>query len=257
MLIDVAVPGGTAEAWVSRPETADRGDGDHPGVVLFMDAFGIRPQIEQMADRIAGWGYVVLAPNVFHRQGTVEELAPAVDLRDEHASADYLRQAFSRVRGLTADLVAPDLVAYVDDLLAVPGVADGPIGVTGYCMGARLALRTSCLRPDVVAACGGFHGGGLATEDPDSPHRRLGESRATYVFGHADKDRSMPADAIERLEHALDQAGREYVSEVYPGARHGYTMADTAAYDEAAAERHYAALEDLFRRSLGGRSPSP
>lgn len=251
VLIDVAVPDGTAEAWLSRPD----GGGDHPGVVLFMDAFGIRPQIEQMADRIASWGYVVLAPNVFHRHGTVEELAPTTDLRDEHASADFFGKAFAKVRGLTADKVAPDLVAYVDDLLALQGVV-GPIGVTGYCMGARLALRTSCLRPDEVAACGGFHGGGLATDDEDSPHRRLPEARAAYVFGHADKDRSMPREAIDRLDRALEDAGLEHVSEVYAGARHGYTMADTAAYDEAAAERHYAALEDLLSRSLGARSPS-
>ena len=250
MLIDVAVPDGTAEAWVSRPD-----GGDHPGVLLYMDAFGIRPQVEQMADRIASWGYVVLAPNVFHRRGSVEELAPRTDLRDQEASAEFMGQAFSMVRSLTPDVVAPDLVAYVDDLLSLPDVTDAPIGVTGYCMGARLAVRTACLRPDVVAACGGFHGGGLATDGEDSPHRRLGESRAAYVFGHADKDRSMPADAVERLEHALDEAGLDHVSEVYAGARHGYTMADTAAYDEAAAERHYAALEDLFRRSLGGRSP--
>jgi carboxymethylenebutenolidase len=252
LLIDIAVPGGTAEAWLSRPES----EGDRPGVLLFMDAFGIRPQIEQMADRIASWGYVVLAPHVFHRNGTIEELAPTTDLRDEHESADFFGEAFSRVRGLTAAKVSPDLVAYVDDLLALTGVAPGPVGVTGYCMGARLAIRTSCLRPDVVAACGGFHGGGLATDADDSPHRGLGEARAAYVFGHADKDRSMPPEAIERLDRALEEAGLDHVSEVYAGARHGYTMADTAAYDEQAAERHYAALEDLFRRSLGARSPS-
>jgi carboxymethylenebutenolidase len=124
-------------------------------------------------------------------------------------------------------------------------------------MGARLAVRTSGLRPDVVAACGGFHGGGLATEADDSPHRRLAQARAAYVFGHADHDRSMPPEAIERLDGALEDAGLQHVSEVYAGARHGYTMADTAAYDEAAAERHYRALEELLRRSLGSRSPSP
>ena len=250
-LIDIAVPGGTAEAWLSRPDD----DGEHPGVLLFMDAFGIRPQIEQMADRIAGWGHVVLAPNVFHRFGSVDELAPTTDLRDDEASADYLAQAFARVRRLTADSVEPDLSSWVDDLLAMPGVTS-PIGVTGYCMGARLALRTSWLRPDVVAACGGFHGGRLATDDEDSPHLGLSRARAAYVFGHADHDRSMPPEAIDRLDRALDEAGLEHVSEVYVGAPHGFTMADTSKYDEPAAERHYQALEDLFRRSLGGRSPS-
>lgn len=250
MLVDVAVPGGTAEAWVSRPD----GDGEHPGVLLFTDAFGIRPQIGRMADRIAGWGYVVLAPHVFHREGTIAELAPTVDLRDKDASADYLSQAFARVRRLTSDMAEPDIDAYVDALLALPGVT-APIGVTGYCMGARLAVRTSGLRPDVVAACGGFHGGGLATEADDSPHRRVATARAAYVFAHADHDRSMPPEAIERLDRALDDAGLEHVTEVYAGAPHGFTMADTASYDEAAAERHFVALEELLRRSLGARSP--
>jgi carboxymethylenebutenolidase len=250
-VIEVPVPDGTAEAYVARGGTS----GDHAGVLLFMDAFGLRPQIEQMADRIAGWGYVVLAPNVFHRDGTVADLAPRVDLRDSDASKDYLAAAFGRVRALTSGSAARDLPAYVDALRALPGVADRPVGVTGYCMGARLALRTACLRPGDVAACAGFHGGGLATDDEDSPHRGLARARAAFFFGHADHDRSMPPEAIDRLDRALDDAGLDHVTEVFAGAAHGYTMADTAAYDEAAAERHYAALEDLLRRSLGADSP--
>lgn len=250
-LIDVAVPGGAAEAWLSRPA----GDGDHPGVLLLMDAFGVRPQVQQMADRVAGWGYVVMAPNVFHRDGSIAELAPDVDLRDQEAAAPYRAQAFARVRRLTSADVEPDLEAYADALLRLPGVADGPIGVTGYCMGARLALRLACLRPEDVSACGCFHGGRLATEHDDSPHRGLSRARAAFVLGHADKDRSMPADDIARLDRALDDVGLEHLTEVCPGAPHGYTMADTAAYDEAAAAWHFAVLQDLFRRSLAGRSP--
>jgi carboxymethylenebutenolidase len=252
VLTHVAVPGGRAEAWVSRPD--DEGGG-HPGVLLLMDAFGIRPQIERMADRIAGWGYVVMAPNVFHRDGSVADLAPGVDLRDEEASASYLAQAFSRVRQLTPARSEADLEAYVDALLGLPGVAGGSIGVTGYCMGARLALRTACLRPDEVAACGCFHGGRLATEDDDSPHRGLPRARADFVLGHAHKDRSMPAAAIEQLDEALDDAGLEHLTRVCTGAAHGYTMADTPAYDEDASEWHYAALAELFTRSLADRSP--
>ncbi|MGY2873972.1 carboxymethylenebutenolidase [Marmoricola sp. URHA0025 HA25] len=252
MLIDVAVPGGSAEAWLSRPD-----DGaDHPGVLLFMDAFGIRPAIGRMADRIAGWGYVVLAPNVFHREGTIAELAPNDDLRKPDVREAYFAVAAPRIRRLTPEVAGPDIAAYVDALRRLPGVADGPIGVTGYCMGARLAVRAACLQPDVVAACGGFHGGGLATDAGDSPHLGLGRARAAFCFGHADGDRSMPPDAIARLDQALDDAQLDHVTEVYAGAPHGYTMADTSSYDEAAAERHYTALEDLLRRSLGPRSPS-
>jgi carboxymethylenebutenolidase len=249
VLIDVPVPGGTAEAWVSRPD-----DEPHPGVLLFMDAFGIRPQIQQMADRIASWGHVVLAPNVFHRDGTIDELAPTKDLREPGASAEFFGHAAPRIKALTSDLAGPDIDGYVDALLGLPGVGEGPIGVTGYCMGARLAVRAACLRPDAVAACGGFHGGGLATDGPDSPHRGLPNARAAFVFGHADHDRSMPADAIAELDRALDDNGLAHVTEVYAGAPHGYTMADTPSYDEAAAERHFTALEELLSRSLGARS---
>ena len=250
-LIEVRVPDGTAEAWVSRPDA----DGPHPGVLLCMDAFGIRPQIQQMADRIASWGHVVLAPNVFHRDGTVADLAPVMDLREPEAAKDFFAQAIGRVRALTPDRAVPDLEAYVDAVVALPEVADGPVGVTGDCMGARLALRVACRRPEQVAACGGFHGGGLATDDPDSPHVGLSDARAEFYFGHADHDRSMPPDAVARLDQALEDAGLRHVSEVYADAAHGYTMADTPSYDETAAERHYAALEDLLSRSLAARSP--
>jgi carboxymethylenebutenolidase len=248
-LIDVPVPGGAAEAWLSRPA----GDDDHPGVLFFMDAFGVRPQIEQMADRIADWGYVVLVPNVFHRAGTIAQLAPTVDLRTPEGREGSFRQVMPRVRALTAGRAGPDIEAYVDALTGLPGVADGPVGVTGYCMGARLAVRASSLRPDVVAACGGFHGGGLATEDDDSPHLGLTRARATFVFGHADQDRSMPPEAVERLDDALDAAGLAHLTQVCSGAPHGYTMADTSAYREAAAEWHFEALEDLFARTLRRR----
>ena len=192
----------------------------------------------------------MLAPNVFHRDGRVAELVPTGDLRDPGAREEIFGQVMPRVRALTGDVAGPDIEAYVDALHGLAGVAAGPIGVTGYCMGARLAVRAACLRPDDVAACGGFHGGGLTTGEPDSPHLGLPGARASFFFGHADADRSMPPEAIARLDRALDDAGLEHVTEVYPGAPHGYTMADTSSYDETAAELHYAALEELLGRTL-------
>jgi carboxymethylenebutenolidase len=101
-----------------------------------------------------------------------------------------------------------------------------------------------------VAACGGFHGGGLATEEDTSPHTRIAASRAAFVFGHADGDRSMPPVQVARLEQALVAADRPHANEVYPGAAHGYTMADTTMYDESSAERHFVELRALLEDRL-------
>lgn len=246
-LVDVPVPGAAAEAHLSLPPA-----GHGPGVLLVMDAIGLRPQIAAMCERIAGWGYVVLAPNVFHRDGTVDELAPTEDLRTPEGREAVMGRAMPRVRALTSDLSRPDVHAYLTALRGLDAVDDGPVAVTGYCMGARIALRAAGDHPDVVAACGGFHGGGLVTDEPDSPHLSVATARAELVFGHADHDRSMPPEAVATLGAALADAGLTATNEVYPDAPHGYTMADTAMYQEAGAERHFRELEALLSRRLGG-----
>jgi len=240
--IKVEAAAGTAEAYLA-------GEAGKPGVLLYIDAIGLRPQIEDMAERIASWGYLVLAPNVFYRVGTAEELAPTTDLRDAGAREEFFASGvMDRVGGLTPELSDPDADAWVAALTERAG--DGPVGVTGYCMGARLAVRTAGRFPGTVGAVGGFHGGGLATEGPDSPHLAIPGSTAEYAFGHADQDRSMPLEAVERLEATLRETGRPYLNEVYAGAPHGYTMADTSMYDEAGTERHYNVLRGLLDRTL-------
>jgi len=247
MLIEIQAAAGPAEAIVARPST---GTGPFPGIILYMDAFGLRPRIQEMAQRIADWGYVVLAPNVFYREGTAAELAPAGDMSTEEGREAAGKAAFPRVGRLTPDKALPDIGTWVSALAALDGVAAGSIGTTGYCMGARLAVRTATSHPEVVAACGGFHGGGLATEDSDSPHLGLGNARARFVFGHADHDRSMAPDAVARLGEALKDAGLEASNEVYEGAPHGYTMADTSAFHPEATERHFRELRALLDGTL-------
>src|SRR3954452_23157398 len=178
--IEIPMPdGGTAEAYVARP-VATTGS-EHPGVLFFMDAIGLRPRIAEMAQRIADWGYVVLAPNVFHRDGTAEDLAPTADLREPGERERYFKGAMQRVHALTADKAERDIPAYLQALRGLPGVEIGAVGTTGYCMGARLALRSAALDPEVVAV-GGFHGGGLVTDADDSPHLGLSKARAEFVF---------------------------------------------------------------------------
>ncbi|MEO3937574.1 dienelactone hydrolase family protein [Dermatophilaceae bacterium Soc4.6] len=157
-LITIPVPGGSAEAYVARPES-----GSGPGVLLFMDAIGVRPALAAMADRIASWGYVVLVPNVFHRSGTVEQVGPHADLRAPGEREKFFGEAMPRIGELTTDLALPDIDAYLETLHGLDGVTGEHVGVLGYCMGARLAIRAATSHPDEVVACAGFHGGGLVT----------------------------------------------------------------------------------------------
>jgi carboxymethylenebutenolidase len=240
--MEIQAPDGPAEAYL----TGAAGD---PGVLFYIDAIGLRPQIEEMADRIASWGYVVLAPNLFYRDGRAAELAPQRDLREPGAREEFFAGGvMERVHGYTPDRSAPDTDAWVGTLLERAG--DGPVGVTGYCMGVRLAVRAAGQLPGTVGAVGGFHGAGLVTEDDDSPHLAVAASTAEYVFGHADQDPSMPLDAVAKLEEALQAAGRPHLNEIYEGAAHGYSMADTSVYHHAAAERHFKELEGLYARTL-------
>src|SRR5690349_1297382 len=224
--LTLTMPDGDAEAYLA---TAPDGR-PAPGVLFVIDAIGLRPRIEEMADRIASWGYVVLAPNVFHRDGRAADLAPTEDLTLPGNREKFFASGVAdRVAALTPERTDPDARRWVAALLEH---GTGPIGVVGYCMGARLATRTAGLLPDHVAAVGGFHGGGLVTDGPDSPHRRIADARAEFVYGHADGDRSMPPEAVAALGEALEKAGLTHTNEVYAGASHGYTMADTSVYDE-------------------------
>jgi carboxymethylenebutenolidase len=216
-------------------------------VLFIMDAFGLRPTIDEMADRIAADGYVVLAPNVFYRGGRSPVL-PLPDLTDPDQRAGFFRSVRPLMDELTPERLAADGAAYLDSLGEV--ASPGPVAITGYCMGARVGWRIAAAHRDRVAALAGFHAGGLVTDAPDSPHRSGGDLKAELYFGFADQDPSMTGEQIATLERTLEEAGARCRCEVYEGAQHGYTMADTAAYDEAARERHFRELRALLERAL-------
>ena len=244
-MIDIPTRDGTADAYLAHP-----GDGaPHPAVLFCMDAFGLRPHLKSMADRLADAGYTVLVPNVFYRYGP----APVVELPEFINPAErpeIIQNLGPAARTLTPEGAMRDAAVYLDWLAASPLTTGGPVGVTGYCMGAGLALRTAGTHPERIAAMAGFHGAHLATDAPDSPHLLAGHITAELYFGHADQDSTNPADQIARLEKALTEAGVEHRSEVYEGARHGFTQADTAMYGAEPTDRHWSALLDLFARRL-------
>ncbi|MGC4998270.1 dienelactone hydrolase family protein [Streptomyces sp. DT195] len=236
---------GDADAYLTHPA-----DGKpHPGVLFYQDAYGLRPWLNGMADRLAAEGYTVLVPNVFYRRGP----APVVELPefiDPPSDPTIWERLGPLVHSITPEQAERDADAYLGWMARSPLVADGPVAVTGYCMGARLALRTAATHPGRVAAAAGFHGGNLATEEPDSPHLGAGRITAELYFGHADQDPSLPEEQRRRLEDALTAAGVRHTSEVYEGAPHGYTQKDTSSYDAAAEERHWEALNSLLRRTF-------
>lgn len=240
-LIEIETPDGVAEAYLAR--------GGASGVLFFMDAIGLRPRIAEMVDEIASWGYTVLAPNVFYREGTAAELAPDVDLRVPENRAAFFATSpvMEYVARLSPDRAATDTAAYVAALRGLVG--EGPLATVGFCMGARLAMRAAGQFPGRFVAVAGFHGGGLVTDDPRSPHTTITPS-AEYLFGHADNDGSMTPEQAATLDAALEAAGASYTSAIYPDAAHGYTMADTSSWHEPSFRRAFGELRALLERQL-------
>jgi carboxymethylenebutenolidase len=242
--VDIGTPDGIANAYLARPDDGRR----HPGVLFIIDAYGLRPQIERMTERIAGWGFAVLAPNVFYRAGR-DPIGPLPDLTDPEQRASFFAQLRPLIERLGTAQIVSDAAAYLDKL---EQIGRAPFAVTGYCMGGGLAWRIAAAFPDRVAALACFHASRLASEAPDSPHLSAREIAAEIYIASADNDQGMTPENIATLEVALEEAGADYRSEVYEGAAHGYTMADTAAYDEAAAERHFRELSALLERTIVG-----
>ena len=243
--VQVPTADGTADAYFVKPD----GDGPFPGVLMFMDAFGLRPRLAEMAGRIAERGYAVLVPNLLYRSARGPLIEP-----DELTDPEKRGAAFGRLgpmmQELTAPRVAADTGSYLDFFAAQPGVAPGPVVAVGYCMGGRNALRAIEAHPDRIKALASFHAGGVVTDQPDSPHLAVGAITGEVYLAHADNDRSMSPEQIKALEAALDEAGVTYTSELYEGAPHGFTMSDTAMHHAGAEQRHWTNLFAVLDRTF-------
>ncbi|MHA6784492.1 dienelactone hydrolase family protein [Pseudonocardia saturnea] len=225
----------------------DEGPGPWPAVILFPDAGGVRDTMRAMADRLAGTGsgYAVLLPDVYHRTPGWAPFDMATVFSDEGERTRLM----GMVKGVTAAMYRSDVDAWLDFLSAATEVSGDAVGTTGYCMGGRASLIVAGHRPDRVAAAASFHGGGLGSDDPDSPHRTAGAITATVYVAGAQDDGSFDDAQRERLAAALTGGGVTHTIETYPAA-HGFAVPDNATFDETAAERHWAALEALYAEAL-------
>ena len=244
--IEIRTGDGTARAWIHG---LGEGGGARPGVILYTDAFGVRPTMREMAERLAGLGYVVLVPDVFHRSRDF----PPFDLGTVFEVPSERERLMTLIGSLTQDRVRADSGAYLDALAARADVRKDRIGITGYCMGGRMAYLTAALHPDQVRAAASFHGGGLVTDKPESPHRLADGVKASLYFGVADEDRGCTPEHQGALAAALGAAHVDYRIELYPGKKHGFAVSDhVAAYDREAGERHWRRIQAFFGETLAG-----
>lgn len=243
--VQIPTADGRADAFAAFPD----GGGRHPGVLLYADAFGLRPELEEKARELAGHGFYVLVPNLYYRHGP----APVIELPEhigEEIRPAVIAQLMPLIEAHTTERILRDADAYLRFLTAQPEAGAGPVAAIGYCMGAALAMRTGAAHPDQVAAVAGFHPGFLVTDAPDSPHRLLSKLTAQVHLGLSEND--MPSEALSELKQALDATGVDYTAEIYPGTVHGFTMSDTDAFNPSALERHWGRLLTLLGRTLAG-----
>ena len=246
--VQIRTAAGTADAVLQCPDAP----GPFPGVLQLTDGAGFRQAHVDLSARIAQQGFVVLTPNIFYRTTKPPAFTFEMNFADERT-----RMRFAELTGpLTPEATESDAGAYVDFLAAQPQTSAGPMGVVGFCYAGQFALRTAAARATRIAAAASFHGGSLATDAATSPHLVLPRVKARLYFGHATDDRSMPPEAVQRLEAALQAWGGRYESEIYQGALHGWMIPGGRVYHQEHAERGFAKLMDLLEGTLLSRVPA-
>jgi len=225
------------------------GEGPWSGVLMYMDGIGMRPALWEIATRIAAQGYWVLLPNLFYRVGYNAEHGVDV-FTDPEKRADLMTRIMPSA---SAANVMRDTAALLGFMHAHGNVRDEKIGITGYCMGGRLAIYAAGHLGNRVAAAAAYHPGGLATDAPDSPHKLAPRMKGRIYVGAAMADPSFDAAQKERFDRALSEANVDHTIEDY-SARHGFVPSDTPTHDPAAAKRHDETLFALLRL-LAARPP--
>jgi len=241
--VNVPMASGVSDSALFYPE----GKGPWPAVLVWTDILGLRPVFRDMGHRLAAEGYVVLVPNPFYRNAK----APVVDGSFDFSKPEDRAKVMPLAAALTADANISDAKAYMAFLDAQPQTdKKKKMGVQGYCMGGPLTYRTAATVPDRVGAAATFHGGGLVTDKPDSPHLIIPKMKAEVYSAVADNDDQRDPAAKDKLKEAFAAAKVPAKVEVYPGCAHGWTVKGSQVYNEPGAEKAWAELLGLYKRRL-------
>ncbi|HET7757152.1 MAG TPA: dienelactone hydrolase family protein [Steroidobacteraceae bacterium] len=241
--VDIKTPDGTADAYFVHPAR-----GTHPGVLVWPDIFGLRAAFRQMGRRLAESGYSVLVVNPFYRTKRAPT-APEHPDWDDPATRSALMALHDTLTPATAVTDANAFVGWLDGEAAVD--RKRKMGTTGYCMGGPLTLRTAATVPGRIGAGASFHGGGLVTDKPDSPHLLIPHIKAGYLFAIAENDDKRQPEAKNVLREAFAKAKLPAEIEVYAGTLHGWCPIDSRVYNHDQAEKAWSRMLVLFRSALG------
>lgn len=242
--VEISTPAGTADAYFVHPAK-----GRHPGVLIWPDIFGLRPAFKDMATRLAEAGYAVLVVNPFYRTQRAPTAPANPDFNDPAVRAALI----ALKNTLNADTAVVDsraFVAFIDAQKATD--TRRKIGTAGYCMGGPLVLHTAANQAQRIGAAASFHGGGLVTAQPDSPHLRIAEMKAQFLIAIAENDDAKEPTTKVTLRERFAAAKLAAEIEVYPGTQHGWCPTDARVYDPHQAEKAWSRMLVLFGRALAG-----
>jgi carboxymethylenebutenolidase len=242
--VDVATRDGRMTTFACHP---DRNQ-PHPVVVFFMDAWGIREELRDMARRYATVGYYVVLPNLYYRAGIVEP--GPIPHWDGTGEPPHTPVTEARAE-LTIAKVVADTQSLLRDVQADGAAKPGAAGCVGYCMSAQFALNAAARLSRRIAATASIYGTALMTDHRDSPHLAARRAKGELYFACAEKDPWTPLPVVRKLAAGFEDAGLEAEVEIYPGTEHGFAFPERPTYDKASAERHWERVLALFRRRLG------
>ena len=240
--VDIKTPDGTCDAYFVHPTK-----GASPGVLVWPDIFGLRPTFKDMAKRLAESGYAVLVINPFYRVQKAPTSAPNPDFNDPATRKALMGLA----GGLTPETAVIDAKAFVPWLDSQAAVSKKhKMASTGYCMGGPFTLRTAATFPERIGAGATFHGGGLVTDKPDSPHLLIPKIKAQYLIAIAESDDKQQPDAKTVLRDTFGKANLPAEVEVYEGTMHGWCPPDSRVYNHDQAEKAWTRQLALFTKAL-------
>jgi len=254
-IVSIPTDGGAADTFVTCPSEG----GPFPPVFIFMDIWGLREELFDVARRIATVGYFGVVPNLYNRQGDVRNEyrnAKGQMITLDALSAEQKARVLAPLAKLTDDMVVADIAGILKYLDGNPNVKHGAVGSVGYCMGGRYVLRAAANFPDRFKASASLHGTDLVIDGKDSPHLQMSKALGEVYCGFGEKDRHTPPSTVETLDRTFSAMGvghARYIKEVHRGAEHGYALPDRDVFDKQSANRDWEIIFAMFRRQLSDR----